>query len=387
MRSAAVAVIGGGVMGASAAYHLAARGQRDVVILDRGERAGTGSTGRATGGFRAQYGTAINVRLSLLARDLLRRFEADTGVDPGYHPAGYLWLAVTPGELASLQAGQRVQQAEGLTEAVTVTPDDVARLNPALRLEGIVGGTFCPSDGFLRPLAILDGYLRAASRLGARIEWETEVTGLTRGRGGRINTVETSRGAVAIDAVVNAAGAWAARVGDIAGVEVPVTPVRRQIAVTAPTDALPAGMPMTIWAGDGFHLRVRDGRVLLLWPTPGVPGRPYDDSVDGGWIDAVTAMAHARVPALRAVPVDRAGSWGGLYEMSPDKHAILGAQPTCPNLFCINGASGHGVMHAPALGRLLAEIMCDGHASTLDVRSLEPGRFDRGESIPVAELL
>jgi sarcosine oxidase subunit beta len=126
---------------------------------------------------------------------------------------------------------------------------------------------------------------------------------------------------------------------------------------------------------------------MLLWPAAGVPDRPYDDSVDGGWIEAVTAMAHARVPVLRDVPVDRAGSWGGLYEMSPDKHAILGSHPGCPNLFCINGASGHGVMHAPALGRLLAEIICHGRASSLDVRCLAPGRFDRGELNPVAELL
>jgi sarcosine oxidase, subunit beta len=387
MRPAAVAVIGGGVMGASAAYHLAARGQRDIVILDRGGRAGTGSTGRATGGFRAQYGTAINVRLSLLARGMLRRFEADTGVDPGYLAAGYLWLAVTPAELASLQAGQRLQRREGLDEAETVTADDVGRLNPAVRLDGIVGGTFCPTDGFIRPLDILDGYLRAAGRLGVRVEWDTEVTGVSLGRGGRIAAVETSRGAVAVEAVVNGAGAWAAAVGALAGATIPVMPLRRQIAVTSPTEVLPAGMPMTIWAGDGFHLRVRDGRVMLLWPTPGVPGRPYDDRVDSGWIDAVAAMAHARVPVLRTVPLDRAGSWAGLYEMSPDKHAILGAHPACPNLFCINGASGHGVMHAPALGRLLAEIMCDGHASTLDVRCLDPGRFERGELNPVAELL
>jgi sarcosine oxidase subunit beta len=138
-------------------------------------------------------------------------------------------------------------------------------------------------------------------------------------------------------------------------------------------------MPMTIWAGDGFHLRVRDGRVLLLWPTPGVTGRPFDDSVDPDWVSAVTAMAHARVPVLRSATVDRAASWAGLYEMSPDKHAILGAATGCPNLFLINGSSGHGVMHAPALGQLLSEMMCDGRASTLDVGCLDPGRFERGE--------
>ncbi|MGN6392688.1 MAG: NAD(P)/FAD-dependent oxidoreductase [Gemmatimonadales bacterium] len=387
MKPAAVAVIGGGVMGASVAYHLAARGARDVVILDRSDRPGEGSTGRATGGYRAQYGTAINVRLSLLARGKLLRFAEDTGVDPGYLPAGYLWLAVSDAELAALEAGRRIQHAEGLREAVMVTPEDIARLNPAIRLDGIVGGAFCPSDGFIRPTRILEGYLAAAVRLGVRAEWGVTVTGFVRAPTGAIGAVNTTRGPVAVEAVVNAAGAWAAPVAQMAGVDLPVTPLRRQIVPTVPTAALPADMPMTIWAGDGFHLRVRDGRVLLLWPTPGKPGEPFSTEVEPSWVDAVTRMAHERLPVLRSVTVDRSASWAGLYEMSPDKHAILGRAPGCPNLYLINGSSGHGVMHAPALGHLLAEIICDGRATTLDVRCLEPERFARGHAIPVAELL
>ncbi|HET9727659.1 MAG TPA: FAD-dependent oxidoreductase [Gemmatimonadales bacterium] len=387
MKRAAVAVIGGGVMGASVAYHLAARGQRDVLVLDRAERAGAGSTGRATGGFRAQYGTAINVRLSLLARAKLEAFRDETGVDPGYVQAGYLWLAVSQPELDALDAGRRVQHAEGLHEARAVTPEDIGRLNPAIRLDGIVGGAFCPTDGFIRPLAILDGYLAAAARLGVRVEWGVTVTGLRRSDDGRIDQVETSNGPLAVDTVVNAAGPWAAAVADLAGAPIPLTPLRRQIVPTVACDLLPADMPMTIWAGDGFHLRVRDGRVLLLWPTPGAPGRPFDTSVDPAWIDAVTAMAHARLPRLRSVSVDRGAAWAGLYEMSPDKHAILGALAACPNLYCLNGSSGHGVMHAPALGQLLAEIICEGRATTLDARCLAPDRFERGAQLPVAELL
>jgi sarcosine oxidase subunit beta len=146
-------------------------------------------------------------------------------------------------------------------------------------------------------------------------------------------------------------------------------------------------MPMTIWAGDGFHLRVRDGRVLLLQPTPGVPGSPFDARVDPEWVDGVEATAHRRMPVLRAATIDRAACWAGLYEMSPDKHAILGALPQCPNLYFINGSSGHGVMHAPALGQLLVEIMSDGRAATLDVSALRPGRFAEGALLPVSGLL
>jgi sarcosine oxidase subunit beta len=387
MTRAAVAVIGGGVVGASVAYHLAALGQRDVVILDRADGPGAGSTGRATGGYRAQYATAINVRLSLLARDKLRRFEDETGVDPGYAPAGYLWLAGSAAELDVLRAGRVVQHAEGLAEATEVAPAEIARINPAIRLDGVAGGAFCPTDGFIRPLRILEGYLAAAARLGVRQVWGAEVRGLRRDASGRIVEVETARERIAVGAVVNAAGPWAASVAELAGVTLPVSPLRRQIATTTPCDLLPPDMPMTIWAGDGFHLRVRDGRVLLLWPTPGVPDRPFDASVDPAWVDTVVAMAHARVPVLRRATIDRPACWAGLYEMSPDRHAILGAADACPSLFLINGSSGHGVMHAPALGQLLAEIICHGRASTLDVTALEPGRFVSGRSNPVSGLL
>ena len=374
-------------MGASVAYHLAARGWRDLLVLDRGTGPGEGSTGRATGGFRAQYATGINVRLSLLAREKLKGFRDETGVDPEYSTAGYLWLAGSDRELEVLREARRIQRAEGLTEAVEVGPDEVARLNPAVRLEGVVGCAWCPTDGFLRPLAVLDGYLQAARRLGARVEHGVSVTGVARDQSGRITTVETSDGRVRADVVVNAAGPWAAEVARWAGVELPVAPLRRQVAATVPCDLLPETMPMTIFTGDGFHLRVRDGRVLLLWPTPGVPGSPYDASVDPAWVEAVAAKARERVPVLAGVAIDRAACWAGLYEMSPDKHAILGPAPGCDNLFLINGSSGHGVMHAPALGQLLAEIMSDRRATALDVTALRPSRFAEGALNPVSELL
>ena len=387
MTSASVAVIGGGVMGASVAYHLAAGGWRDVVVLDRGTGPGQGSTGRATGGFRAQYATAINVRLSLLAREKLCRFAAETGVDPGYDPCGYLWLASDERELTELRAGQRVQHAEGLREAVEVSTDDVRRLNPALAPDGIAGGVFCPTDGFIRPLRILEGYLAAGARLGVRVAWDTAATGFSMRSDGAISAVLTSRGPIGVEAVVNAAGAWAASVAEWARVPLPVAPLRRQAAATLPSELLPESMPMTIFAGDGFHLRVRDGRVLLLRPTPGVEGRPFDDSVDPHWVREVTATAHRRVPVLRGAAIDPTACWAGLYEMSPDKHAILGPAPGCGNLFLVNGSSGHGVMHAPALGQLLAEIMSDGAATALDVSPLRPTRFAEGDPNPVSGLL
>jgi sarcosine oxidase, subunit beta len=386
--SSSVVVVGGGVMGASAACHLAAKGAT-VRVLERNAKAGDGSTRRATGGFRAQYATAINVRISLLSRAKLLRFEEETGIDPGYEQSGYLWLAADEREQEILRKGIAIQRAEGLTEVREVPVDEVSRLSPLLSLDGIAGGVFCPTDGFIRALRITDGYVALAKRMGAVFEWGVEVTGVTRNPDGAIDALQTTRGAVFADAFVNAAGAWAGQLAALAGLDVPIVPLRRQVAATVPvaSSLLPKTTPMTIFAGDGFHFRERDGRALLLWPTPGIPGRPWDTSLDPDWIEEVVAKTRRRVPALGSVPVDFEASWAGLYEMSPDKHAILGRAPGCPNLFLINGSSGHGVMHAPALGQLLAEIVVDGRATALDVSALDPGRFAAGRLNPVSELL
>ena len=388
MISHDVVILGAGIMGASAAGHLACRGVRRILLLDRSTVPGTGSTGRATGGFRAQYATAINVRLSLLARSKLARFADDTGVDPGFAPHGYLWLARSEHDMAVLADARSVQRAAGLAQVTALAPADAQRLNPAVVMDGIAGAAWCPTDGFVRPLALLSGYLDAAQRLGAEVRWGTDATGLELA-GGRVTAALAGDRRFPCGATVNALGAWA-NAGEImrgTGFRLPVTPLRRQVAATVPTDVLPASMPMTIFVEDGFHLRVRDGRVLLLLPTPGAPGHPFDDSVAPEWVQAVLAKAHARVPVLRHVPVDLPSCWAGLYEMSPDKHAILGSVPGVPNLFLINGSSGHGVMHAPALGQLLAEIVCDGRASSLDVRPLRPERFAERDFNRVSELL
>ena len=385
-RTADVVIVGAGVMGASVAWHLTMLGCRSVILLDRAPVTGTGSTGRATGGFRAQYASPINVRLSLLAREKLRNFRDATGGDCGYQPVGYLFLAAEQDQLAVLREAIAVQRAAGLAESAMVSLDDIARINPAIVLDGVVGGSFGSSDGYIRPLGILQGYLDAAVRAGAEVHYDTAPTGFERD-GDRITAVTTSTGRIAAAHVVNATGAWAADLAQLAGVTLPVAPVRRQVALTAPTSVLPASTPMTIFAEDGFHFRVRDGRVLLLWPVETSGADRYDTTFDTAWLDGVSARAHRRVPALRQVPIDRVGCWCGLYEMSPDHHAILGAAPGLANFWLINGSSGHGVMHAPALGQLLAEMIVTGRATSLDPHALRPTRFLEGAPNPAPVLL
>jgi sarcosine oxidase subunit beta len=369
------------------AWHLADRGACDVTVIDAAAGPEGGSTGAATGGFRAQYATAINVRLSLLSRTKLLRFRDELGTDPGYMPAGYLWLAEDEAALAALNRARLVQQAEGLHEAVEAGLDDIARLQPAIALDGLVGGAYCASDGYILPRAIAAGYRAAGIRLGVRYVWDEAAEGFDLDPDCRIAAVRTRRGSIACDTVVNAAGAWAGLVARLAGVALPVTPERRQVAATVTTGAIPSTSPMTIYCRDGFHFRERDGRVLLLRPSPGRPEDPFDASVDPSWLQEIARLRDARIPALRGLPIDAEASWAGLYEMSPDKHAILGPSTSVPNFYLVNGSSGHGVMHAPALGQLLAEIILDGRASAIDATPLAPDRFARGHALATSDVL
>lgn len=391
IRTADVVVIGAGVIGASVAYHLSARGCGRVVIVERAARPGSGSTSRATGGFRGQFATAANVALSMIARDALRRFPDELGTDSGYRGSGYLFVATAESQLTALRAAQAVQHAGGLREAVALSAEDVARLNPAIDMRaGVVGGVYCPTDGFLRPLAMCQGYLDGARRLGATLLTGTTVRALRRAADGGIVAVETDRGTIATGTVVNAAGPWAAGLAALAGVTIPVTPLHRQVACVAGASPLPESMPMTIFVEDGFHLRVRDGRVLLLAPGPTPPpactAADPTATLDRRWLDGVRSRARQRLVPLRTARVDRAACWAGYYEMSPDGHALLGPAPGVPNMILANGSSGHGVMHSPALGRLVAELVLDGAVTSMDDRPLRPDRFARGAANTTPDL-
>ncbi len=380
-----VVIVGGGVVGASIAYHLAARGCTDVLVVDRASP-GAGSTGRATGGYRAQFATPVNVRLSLLAREKLHAFRDELGVDSGYRPCGYLFVATSDAQLAALRAAQQVQRDAGLHDAHELDAQDVRALNPAVHGDDVVGGVFCATDGFIRPLQILYGYLAAARRLGARVHCGRTVRGLRRA-GDRVIGIETDAGPIEAGAVVNAAGAWAAQLVADVGVDLPVVPVQRQSAVSVPTSCLPPDMPMTIFVEDGFHLRVRDGRVLLLRAGPDARRHPGGAcTFDAAWLPGVLERARHRVPCVAPLPIDRTACVAGLYEMSPDGHAILGPAPGVDGLYLANGSSGHGVMHAPALGHLLAEQLLDGGARTVDARPLRPERFAEGDASTVPDL-
>jgi sarcosine oxidase subunit beta len=390
MRSAEIVIVGAGVVGASVAYHLAKRGCHNVLVLDRFGTPGQGSTGKATGGYRAQFGSVVNVRLSLLSRQHLVAFRDETGVDPGYDPVGYLFLATRAEQLDGLRAALELQSRAGLHESREVSTTEIAALNPHIATGDVLGGSFCPSDGFIEPLQILRGYIAAAERLGVRFEYdagwvEPRPIGDSRRE---IVGVQTAKESIATRCLVNAAGAWAARLTRALDVSLPVQPSRRQVAVTEVCDVGNDRMPMTIDVEDGFHFRARDGRLLLLRPDPpAAGGDPFDIQVDDAWVREVAQRAVTRLPRLRDVRIDRAACRAGLYEMTPDHHPVLGAAPGVQGFYLANGFSGHGVMHAPAAGQILAEIILDGEARSLDVRELRASRFAEGKLVQSHDVL
>ena len=387
-----IIILGAGVIGCATAWHLAKKGAKSILVLEREKGLGLGTTGKATGGYRAQFGTEINVRLSLLSRRQLLAFKDDTGVDPGYLPAGYIFLATEPSHLAELRTGIAMQRRNGLAEVREVSPKDIAELNPAVALDGILGGSFCPTDGFVKPLEILRGCYEAAQRQGVTFELDCGparplLSGVPPHR--RVLSIETSKGRFEADTFVNCTGPWAGVVGAASGLSIPVWPMRRQVALTHPFPDLPTTMPLTIDCGDGFHTRVRDdGRVLLLKPTETHHADPFDITFDSGaWLDGLLQSAHRRIPCLARATLDPSLHRAGLYEMSPDKHALLGRAPGCQNLYLANGNSGHGVMHSLAEALLLSELILDGHSHTLDIHPLRPTRFAEGDPLPTVGVI
>jgi sarcosine oxidase subunit beta len=390
-ETADVVIIGGGVVGASVAYHLTERGCGNVLIVERAREQGAGSTGRATGGVRAQFSTAVNIALSLYSLEFIRNFREATGRGAGYLPVGYLFVATDGVQLEALKAARGRQRAAGLTDVELLDAGEVALRAPMLRADDIAGGAFRQADGFVAPLELMRGFTERALDRGARLWAETEVTGIDV-KGGRVRGVQTSRGQIAAGAVVNAAGAWAARVARLAGVEIPVVPLRRQIVCVRPREPLAEGTPMVIDLSDGFHFRAvvsdRTWRpeVLLAWPDPDEPPG-FDTELAPSFVTKILARAQAAVPSFAGAEVVPELSRAGLYEMTPDHHAIVCKSRRVGGLFLACGFSGHGVMHSPATGRAIADLVLDGRTEAFDISPLDAERFARGRLIEETALL
>jgi sarcosine oxidase subunit beta len=384
-KTADVVIVGGGIVGSSIAYHLTEAGCRNVIVLERESHQGKGSTGKSMGGVRAQFSTALNIRLSLYSIGFFARFDDTVGHPSGYRPQGYLFLATHEKHLTYLRANHALQISLGLDTVRLIDTAEIVRMVPQLRADDILGGSFCSTDGFVDPYSVMVGFMSRAVERGARLSRDAEVTGLRLDAEG-LAGVETSKGSIATRVVVNAAGAWAARVAALAGIDLPVEPLRRMLVPTEPFSLISREAPMVVDMSTGFHFRPEGPGLLLAWNDPEeTPG--YKTNFDPAFVEKILTRAVDRVPCLESVEVNPKRAWAGLYEMTPDHYPIIGPAPQVPGLYFANGFSGHGVMHSPATGRIVSDLILHGRSSLVDAGVLGIERFAEGRLLTETAVL
>ena len=386
MQTADVIIIGSGIVGSSIAYHLSEAGCRNVLVLERQAHPGKGSTGKSMGGVRAQFTTPVNIQMSLYSIPFYATFEERLGHPSGYRPQGYLFVATKPTHLEYLETNQRLQKSLGLKDVRMISSAEIVAMVPQLRSDDILGGSFCTSDGFVDPYSAMTGFIQQAVENGAKVWKSTEVTAVLK-NGNRVAGVMTPRGEIHAPVVVNAAGPWAAQVAEMVGVDLPVTPLRRMLIPTEPFDEVSHEIPMVIDMTNGFHFRPEGRGFLLAWNDPEeTPGFKFD--FDPEFIEKVLIRAADRVPCFENLAVNPKRAWAGLYEMSPDHHGIIGEFEELSGFYAANGFSGHGVMHAPATGKIIADLIASGSTRVVDnVSVLSPVRFKSGQLLHETALL
>ncbi len=369
VKSADVVVIGAGVMGASAAYHLALRGMTNVVVLEKEQFVGQGATGRCAGGVRYQFGTEINVRLSIESLRMLSDFRQEIGQDIGFRRCGYLFVLTSEKDLVAYKGAAAMQSRLGVGTEI-LSGEEVRRRLPEMRFEDALAGSWNPQDGLVDPNSVVSGYVSAAQRKGAKVLTAAEVTGIRLDRG-RVIGVDTSQGTIATPTVVNAAGPWAGQVAALAGVDIPIQAVRRQWFTTTPLPELPPDFPFVLDFAQSLYFH-REGEGLLIGMSNQDEKPGFDQSVDEDFEVVNLEAAVARMPLLEKA--GRASHWAGLYEVTPDAHPIFGRTPV-EGFLVVAGFSGHGFMHGPISGKLMSELILDGRFASVDVSMLDLARF------------
>jgi len=366
-----VVIVGAGAVGCSIAYHLAKRGQRDIVVIER-ETIGSGSTSKAAGGIRAQFASEVEIRFSLESIEFFKRFTDEMGAECGYVQEGYLFIVTDEPTLARYRQNVDFQNRFGVPSRI-ISPQDARALAPQLEIGDVLAGVWCPTDGHATPNDVCMGYAARARELGARIFEQIAVTDM-RASGGRVRQVETTDGTVTTPLVVNAAGPNAGPVARMLGVDIPVYPRRRHIFVTDDFDLMHHPTPLVIDTGTGFYCRSEQRTILM---SPGDVGEVADYTdvpVDWSVLEATVAKGVRRFPVLEHARVRSA--WAGLRPLTPDQHAIVDWLPGADGVLCAVGFGGHGFQHSPATGRYVSEWLLDGRPS-IDLSELSFARFDQ----------
>lgn len=373
-RTADVVVVGGGVVGASAAYHLAEAGAGRVVVLERSDRLASGSTGACAGGFRQQFSSEVNIRLSRASVPMITGFTDRHGLPLDVVQHGYLFLVRGDDLWRDFVAANELQRSLGVA-ADLLAPEEAAALAPGISLEGIVGAAYGPEDGIADPSGLTHGYATLARRLGVEIELGVEVVAV-RTEHDRVAGVEVSSEVIDSPVVVNAAGPWAGVLAATAGIDLPLEPIPRHVVVTGVFLGVPERRTLVIDAASSFYFH-REGPGVLMGMGSPHERASFDTTPDEAFVaDELLPAAVRTFPPLGEAAVEH--SWVGLYEMTPDRHPIVGEAPGVGGLYLANGFSGHGFQHAPVVGKLLAELIVDGAPTTMDVSGLGLERFAGG---------
>jgi sarcosine oxidase subunit beta len=368
--SADVVIIGGGVMGASSAYHLALAGVKNVLLLERETYFGQGASGRCAGGVRYQFSTEVNIRLSLASLPMFERFREETGQDCNYRKCGYLFVLTQPEEAEVFKENVALQRSLGV-QTMWLSGEDVRAYLPTMCFEDAIAGTIHMGDGLADPNSVVMGYINRARQLGAQTKTDVEVTGIEV-TSGRVSSVHTTAGPIKCGAVVNAAGPWAGLIGEMVGVEIPITPLRRQMVTTTPLPCLPQDLPFVIDFARSLYFH-REGEGILTGMSNPNEKPGFDQSIDPAWELIAMEAAVERMPMLELA--GRLSGWAGLYEVTPDAHPILGSTEV-EGLWVVGGFSGHGFMHGPIAGKLMSEFIVGGKAQTVDISMLDLARFE-----------
>lgn len=373
-------VIGGGVMGVSAAFHLAEAGVSDVLVLEEGSL-GSGSTSKAAGGVRANFSDAVNIALGKRSLDAFAEFGNRPGQEIDLRRPGYLFLLSTDEDVAAFEASVAVQNELGVPSRM-ITVDEAVHLSPLVRADGLLAAAFSPTDGHCTPESVVLGYASGARRLGARIVTHCAVTGIDV-CDGDITGVRTAAGTIATTTVICVAGAWSGLVAAMAGVDLPVQPLRRQILVTGEVAGLPPEMPMTIDFATSFYFHTEGRGLLMGMADPReTPGFKLDRTDE--WLPLLTEAIAARAPQILDMPV--ATGWAGLYEVTPDHNAVIGESGQVSRFLYATGFSGHGFLMGPAIGEVLRDLYL-GREPFVDVSGLSVDRFRSAQLRPESNVI
>ncbi len=370
VQRAAVVIIGGGVMGAGIAYHLARAGVTDVVLLEAGQLAG-GSSGKPLGGVRAMFSDPANIELGLRSLATYRRFAAEFGVDIGLQQVGYLFAITDAADVARFEQSVALQNGLGVPSRM-ITAAEAVGLCPYLDAD-LAAAAWSPADGYARPTDVVLGLAGAARELGVRIRTGTRVLGIDGSAAEAVlSTAEGTR--FAAPTVICATGAWSRRVGAMVDIDLPVEPLRRQIVFTPPLDPRPPRVPFTIdYSSTAYFHGARDGGLLLGWADPEQPVG-FDRSVTTDWHPQLRTALGGFAAQLADLPFSH--GWAGLYEMTPDCNALIGEVDAGFRFLYATGFSGHGFLQGPAVGECVTDLYL-GRAPTVDIGCFDVRRFQR----------